>query len=241
MKLTQELARAWRRLLPRRKGSIIVTGVLLLLVGVLVTWDALTPEQPAGDGNVQVGGIVEDGSPQLADGVPLETEGTPDLMPPAGEVMAEPTDEVDGAPEPEAEPATPEIDPADISWQRPVKANPVQDYGIAYHPVHDDYRLHGGWTYSLLPETPVAAAAEGTVVDIQPAGAMGWEVWIDHGGGLQTAYNGLGSVSVAVGDPVDAGTVLGAVGQASTASLGQALFFAMVQDGEPLDPAEYVR
>jgi murein DD-endopeptidase MepM/ murein hydrolase activator NlpD len=62
-------------------------------------------------------------------------------------------------------------------------------------------------------------------------------VLIDHGGGWETQYSHLrsGSVSVAPGDPVSAGTPLGLIGLSGQTEFPH-LHFTLRKDGVPVDP-----
>lgn len=66
---------------------------------------------------------------------------------------------------------------------------------------------------------------------------------IDHGNGYVTTYASLQpEVSVLAGDAVDAGSMIGLVGNTSLteAGLGAHLHFSVAKDGEIIDPAVYL-
>ena len=66
---------------------------------------------------------------------------------------------------------------------------------------------------------------------------------VDHNNGYVTTYASLQEdVPVLAGDEVEAGTVLGAVGNTSLseAGIGAHLHFSVTKDGLPVDPAEYL-
>ncbi len=68
---------------------------------------------------------------------------------------------------------------------------------------------------------------------------MGTTVVVEHGGGLTSTYANLASVpTVAVGDTVGAGSVLGSVGGTAIAesALASHLHFSMSLDGSTVDP-----
>ena len=72
---------------------------------------------------------------------------------------------------------------------------------------------------------------------------MGTTVVVEHGGGLTSTYSNLASVpTVAVGDTVGAGSVLGSVGGTAIAesALASHLHFSMSLDGSTVDPLEYL-
>jgi len=103
-------------------------------------------------------------------------------------------------------------------------------------PVHDPFRApttpfgpgHRGIEYDTGPGTPVAAAAQGTVVF---AGAVAGDLWVTirHPDGVRTTYGPLAMFAVAVGDIVNGGDVVGS-------TTGRLLLTARV-DGNYVDPA----
>ena len=119
-------------------------------------------------------------------------------------------------------------------------------FGIRVDPVtgkpgaqHDgiDLVLWKGW--GAL--SAVGAAWDGIVKTVSYDGSRGNYVVIDHGGGVETHYYHLanGSVTVALGDHVTAGQVIGQMGSTG-ASTGAHLHFQMEIRGEPVDPLPYV-
>ena len=108
-----------------------------------------------------------------------------------------------------------------------------------YNKTMDDWRTSDSVDISADLGTPVKACADGTVLDVKVDSMLGEEVIIQHGGGLQSIYANLSSkVSVKKGETVQAGTVIGAVGQTaqSEISLVPHLHFAMLKNGQAVDP-----
>lgn len=64
-------------------------------------------------------------------------------------------------------------------------------------------------------------------------------VIVDHGEGLRTFYSHLHGLAVTPGQGVTTGQELGTVGSTGD-STGPHLHFEVWQDGEPVDPAEWV-
>lgn len=85
---------------------------------------------------------------------------------------------------------------------------------------------HTGVDFAAQAGAPVSAAVEGTVVRAGQNGAFGNQVVVEHrspgqGGQSETVYTSyahLQSIDVRVGDRVEAGTVLGAVGSTGRAN-----------------------
>lgn len=87
------------------------------------------------------------------------------------------------------------------------------------------------------------SASAGTVLSVEEDGRLGATVVIDHGNGYVTTYASLQpEVSVLAGDAVDAGSMIGLVGNTSLteAGLGAHLHFSVAKDGEIIDPAVYL-
>ncbi|MGG1658677.1 peptidoglycan DD-metalloendopeptidase family protein [Brevibacillus sp. NRS-1366] len=89
-------------------------------------------------------------------------------------------------------------------------------------------------------KTPIYAAKAGAVLE---AGAnrsgYGRMVVLDHGDGLQTFYAHMRTIRVAPGQLVDAGDVLGYMGQTGD-STGYHLHFEVRQDDVPINPLPYL-
>ena len=142
---------------------------------------------------------------------------------------------------PSAEPA-----PAALVFTWPVNGTIIADYSVealAYSETMGDWRTHDGLDLAVTLGTQVSAAADGTVSAIFEDNFMGTTVEIDHGNGLVSQYANLAEVpTVAVGDTVKTGSVIGSVGSTAVAENGRQphLHFAMYQDGNPADPHNYL-
>ena len=101
------------------------------------------------------------------------------------------------------------------------------------------HEVHPGIDIDGETGDPVLAAARGTVAYAGPAfkGYTGYGnlVIIDHTT-YQTIYAHLSRVDVAAGQPVLAGTLIGAIGRSGNAT-GSHLHFEVRVDGHPVDPA----
>lgn len=114
---------------------------------------------------------------------------------------------------------------------------------LAYNATTGDWRTHDGIDIQAAAGTEVAAAAAGTVRSVEQDSRLGTTVVIDHDGGYTTTYASLQpDVTVLAGDSVDAGAVIGTVGNTSIteAGLGAHLHFTVAKDGEVIDPAEFL-
>ncbi|WP_253905809.1 peptidoglycan DD-metalloendopeptidase family protein [Arthrobacter sp. H5] len=96
--------------------------------------------------------------------------------------------------------------------------------------------LHTGTDYAGSCGTPVLASDSGTVVE------SGWHAYgggqrivVDHGEGIKTSYNHLGSLGVSVGQEIGRGDNVGAVGTTGN-STGCHLHFEVIVNDAPVDP-----
>jgi|CXWL01.1.fsa_nt_gi murein DD-endopeptidase MepM/ murein hydrolase activator NlpD len=94
---------------------------------------------------------------------------------------------------------------------------------------------HTGADFPASTGTPVLAAADGTVVLAEEQFFPGNAVVVDHGDGLFTMSFHLSRISVAVGQQVQRGDVLGAVGATGRVS-GPHLHFGARWHGARIDP-----
>ena len=88
--------------------------------------------------------------------------------------------------------------------------------------------------------TPVRVTAGGVVTVAGPNGGYGNMVEVDHGGGLSTRYAHLSAISVAPGQQLAPGAVVGKVGSTGR-STGPHLHYEVRMDGEAVDPARFLR
>ncbi len=114
---------------------------------------------------------------------------------------------------------------------------------LVYSRTMADWRTHTGIDIATGLGGKVIAAAEGTVEQVFSDDMYGTTVVIHHGGGLRSIYSNLAETpTVAVGDSVSMGDVIGSVGQTALAEVGDVnhLHFEMTLDGEAVDPVEYL-
>ena len=108
-------------------------------------------------------------------------------------------------------------------------------FGRRLHPIARRWKLHSGVDLAADPNEPVLAAGAGMVVRAGWTAGYGYEVEIQHAGGLMTRYSHLASPLVLEGTPVQPGDALGLAGRTGTAT-GVHLHFEFVRDGVPRDP-----
>ncbi|MEB3311874.1 MAG: M23 family metallopeptidase [Snowella sp.] len=86
------------------------------------------------------------------------------------------------------------------------------DYGWQKNPQTQQTFFHSGVDLIAPVNTPVLAAASGTVVLVSKEGPYGFLVIIDHGQGRQTRYAQLSRFQVETGQTVNSGQTIGYVG-----------------------------
>ena len=103
--------------------------------------------------------------------------------------------------------------------------------GVVRHHLGTDLRGARG--------TPVKVAAAGEVVLAELLHIYGNAVIVNHANGVSTSYNHLSRIDVQVGDRVEAGQVVGAVGSTGQ-STGPHLHWGMVVDGTAVAPEQWM-
>ncbi len=117
----------------------------------------------------------------------------------------------------------------------PVAARVSSEFGKRIHPVTGAKSFHEGIDLAAAKGTKVAVSGPGVVVRAGKAGSYGNIVVVDHGGGLETRYAHLDSMSVKVGQQVAAGEIVGRVGQTGRVT-GPHLHFEVRRAGKAIDP-----
>ncbi len=108
-------------------------------------------------------------------------------------------------------------------------ASPVTSgFGVRIHPISGTSEFHLGVDLGAPQGTPVLAAYSGEVMVAGPNGGYGNLVTLGHGVATRTRYGHLSSISVAVGQYVERGSVIGHVGSTGN-STGPHLHFELWQ------------
>jgi murein DD-endopeptidase MepM/ murein hydrolase activator NlpD len=115
----------------------------------------------------------------------------------------------------------------------------TSSFGMRTHPVLGGRRQHNGVDLAAPRGTPVYATADGRVGMAQWFSSYGNYVQIEHGGQLQTRYGHLTSYTVASGDMVRKGDLIGYVGSTGR-STGPHLHYEVRVAGEAVDPTPYM-
>lgn len=89
-------------------------------------------------------------------------------------------------------------------------------------------------------ETPVKAAANGTVIFAEWTAETGYVIILEHQNGLVSIYKHNGSLNKAQGDVVTAGEVIASVGNTGQLTTGPHLHFELWANGIPVNPLDYL-
>ncbi|HET9630370.1 MAG TPA: M23 family metallopeptidase [Novosphingobium sp.] len=108
-------------------------------------------------------------------------------------------------------------------------------FGARAAPLAGASRLHAGLDLAAPYGSAVVARSPGLVVAAGWAGGYGNCVVIDHGGGVQTRYGHLSRIAVRVGEHVEPGALLGAVGSTGL-STGPHLHYEVRVNGAAINP-----
>ena len=114
---------------------------------------------------------------------------------------------------------------------------------LLYDETMADWRTHEGLDIQAAEGDAVKTAAAGEVTSVTKDELMGTTVCITHSGGYVTRYSSLqDNPPISQGQQLAAGDIVGYVGTAAAeASVGPHLHFSVEQDGNLIDPKEYVK
>lgn len=113
-----------------------------------------------------------------------------------------------------------------------------QEFGGRWQPGGESQVFHDGIDVPAVQGAVILAAADGTVAETGFDASRGNYMVLDHGNGLETLYAHCRDFTVAEGDAVSAGRMIGAVGSTGM-STGPHLCFQVWQDGKAQNPLGY--
>lgn len=131
---------------------------------------------------------------------------------------------------------------ATLPLRKPLAEDTVytSTFGARLDPFSRGLALHTGIDMRAEHGAPARATAAGRVTVAEYTGGYGNMVEVDHGHGLVTRYAHLASFSVTPGQRVEAGAIVGRVGSTGR-STGNHLHYETRIDGEPVDPARFLK
>ncbi len=112
-------------------------------------------------------------------------------------------------------------------------------FGIRIHPIYKVRKMHSGIDFAAPIGTPIYAAADGTVDNIEISfTGYGKKVEIDHGFGYRTRYAHMHGFAVRNGQRVKRGELIGYVGDTGL-STAPHLHYEVFINGAQVNPIHY--
>lgn len=129
--------------------------------------------------------------------------------------------------------------PAQLAMQVPAPGRRSSSFGLRRVFNGQARNPHSGMDIAAATGTPVGAPLPGTVLDTGDYFFNGQTVWLDHGGGLLSMACHLSAMDVAVGDRVQTGQRVGAVGATGRVT-GPHLHWGVMLNRTMVDPALFL-
>lgn len=132
------------------------------------------------------------------------------------------------------------------SWTSSYLASPMEfsrvtsGFAMRFHPILQRWRAHLGVDYGAPTGTPVRTVGDGVVEFAGWQNGFGNVVFVRHNGSDQTVYAHLSRIDVRVGQKVEQGQRVGAVGATGWAT-GPHLHFEFRINGAHQDPVQVAR
>ncbi len=112
-------------------------------------------------------------------------------------------------------------------------------FGYRIHPIYKVRKMHTGVDFTAPTGTPIFSSGNGKVIKVEKdSRGYGWQVEIDHGYNYVTKYAHMSKIEVRVGQKVDRGFVIGAVGTTGT-STAPHLHYEVIYKGDKVNPVNY--
>ena len=178
--------------------------------------------------------VLPDSSAQTAPKAETPTE---QKTPTKQSAVQEQEDDPEALPQQQAQDQT-----RDVVYTWPVKGQLLRDFAVetlSYDQTMGDWRTHAGVDIAAEVGRKVWAAGDGTVSQVYDDPMMGVTVVIEHPDGVTSTYsNRAADPLVAVGDTVETGTEIGAVGETAIAesAMEPHLHLEMSKEGAAVDP-----
>ena len=130
-----------------------------------------------------------------------------------------------------------------LTW--PVRGNVILDYSMdqtIYFPTLDQFKCNPGIVIQAEVSDPVAAPANAKVLEVGSNEEIGNFVVLDLGNEYTATCGQLKEITAVPGEYLEAGQILGYVAEPTKyySVEGPNLYFAVKEDGNPVDPFEYL-
>ncbi len=114
--------------------------------------------------------------------------------------------------------------------------------GLVYYPTLEEYKVCPAIMVQANPGDAILAPADGVVSKISANEEIGTYLCLKLGDEYEARIGNLDNVSVAEGDYVLKGTVLGGLAEPTKyyVTEGPNLYFELLKDGQPVDPLDYL-
>ncbi|HKT86010.1 MAG TPA: peptidoglycan DD-metalloendopeptidase family protein [Novosphingobium sp.] len=126
----------------------------------------------------------------------------------------------------------PQVKPARVAYVS-------SSYGYRSDPFTGGAAFHAGLDFPGPMGSPIFAAAKGRVTFVGQRQGYGNCIEISHGNGLMTRYGHLSAFKTRIGQQVDAGTPIAAMGSTGR-STGPHLHFEVRVNGQPVNPRPFL-
>ncbi|HZK44566.1 MAG TPA: M23 family metallopeptidase [Syntrophomonadaceae bacterium] len=126
-----------------------------------------------------------------------------------------------------------------FTWPTPGYSAITSPYGMRYHPILKQRKMHTGIDIGAPMSANIVAADSGTVIFAGWMNGYGQTIVIDHGAGISTLYAHQSSFLVGKGTAVSKGQTIGKVGSTGW-STGPHLHFEVRINGSHTSPGAYL-
>lgn len=125
------------------------------------------------------------------------------------------------------------------TWPTPGYTQITSPYGMRYHPILKQRKMHTGVDIGAPRGATIVAADSGTVIYAGWMGGYGQVIVVDHGQGISTLYAHQDRFLAGVGQNVAKGEAIGKVGSTGW-STGPHLHFEVRINGQHTNPMNYI-
>ena len=114
--------------------------------------------------------------------------------------------------------------------------------GLVYYPTLEEYKVCPAIMVQAQPKDAILAPADGVVLEISANEEIGTYLRLSLGDGYEAIIGNLDNVSVAEGDYLLKGTVLGGLAEPTKYYLteGPNVYFELLKDDQPIDPLDFL-